>query len=174
MHRLSLPALALLVLSGCAGAGASADGSYDPATNTTRYRSSPVKLGVSASGGYVTAGALELRAEAECLGEGCAPGSYVLTLSNPGPNDVASDVNQVVFTTPDGAVSFEPGTAAAGATPVTFYNSGRGELVRIELPADIYRSFATARDLSVRIGSQDYRLPYDTRGPLRRLLPAAE
>ena len=166
--------VALLFAAGCS-APSFGNGSYDAASGVTRYESSAVPLGRSSSAGYASKVSLVLRAEAECPGEACAPSSYVVSIVNRGTNELAISFNQVVFSTPQGTVSFEPGRQTESSTsPVTFFNSGRGELVRISVPTDIFASFAASRTLSIRLGSQDYQVPYEARASLRRMLPGAE
>ena len=175
MH-LRLFSAALLVLAGCsASTSTSGVGSYDATSGLSRYESAPVPLGRSSSAGYASKVSLILRAEGECLGEGCAPASYDVSIANRGSNEVATSINQVVFSTPEGTVSFEPGNQSeSSASPVTFFNSGRGELVRVRLPLDVFASFATSPTLTVRLGSQEHQVPYDARATLRRMLPDAE
>lgn len=168
-----LPRLTLalgLVLSGCS-ASTLGSGDYDADANLTRYQSAPVPLGRATQGTYASGVRLILRASGECVGEGCTPASYVISVSNTGATEVASDFNQVIFATPDGSISFDAGRDAEGADNSTvFFNSGRGELVRLLIPSDIFASFATSPTLSVKLGAQEYAVPYESRASLRRML----
>lgn len=167
-HRLLL--IPLLAAAGCATTSSVGE-SYDAAADATRYASGPVPMGRSSSSGYSSQVALVLRAEAECPGQSCTPSDYTVSITNEGSNEFAANFNQVVFTTPQGTVSFEPGSQTESSTsPTVFFNSGRGELVRIRVPADVFASFAASRSLSVRLGSLDYPISYDARRPLRRML----
>ena len=157
----------LVACSGSTGVGSS----YDAETGLTRYSSASIPLGRSQTAVYGAGTSIVLEAEAECRGEGCSPETYVVRLSNPSPNPITTDFNQVQFTTPQGTVSFEPGQRAEGGETTTFFSSGRGELVRILLPRDIFASFATSQEFSVRLGSNDYRVPYGARASLRRMVP---
>ena len=143
----------------------------------TTYESSRIPLGSSAAGAVGSNSSLVFRATAECTGEECAPDEYTVSISNPSANEVAVDYNQIEFSTPDGAILFgestnlnRPGANQSAFDNAVFFRSGRGELVRMSIPRDIFFSFATSRTLSIRMGSQTYSLPYDTRGSLRRML----
>ena len=165
--------VASLAVAGCSATPPGA-GSYDATAGLTRYRSAPIPLGRSAQAGYASNTALVLRAEAECSGEGCPPDQYTVSVVNTGSNEIAADFNQVVFTTPQGTISFDPGRQSeSSSSPVAFFSSGRGELIRISLPADIFASFATANTLSVRLGASEYTIPYESRSSLRRMIPGA-
>lgn len=157
----------LAACSGSAGVGSS----YDAETGLTRYTSSSIPLGRSQTASYGSGASIVMQAEAECRGEGCSPETYTLSLRNPSANPIATDFNQVQFTTPQGTVSFQPGQRMDNGETTTFFSSGRGELVRIVLPRDIFASFATSQDFSIRLGSNDYRIPYGARASMRRMLP---
>ena len=166
------PLLALAVsLAACSAPRGGA--SYNASTGMTTFESTSIPLGQSTTSGYGSGTELVMSAEAECMGEGCVPETFVISISNPTANEMSTDYEQVVFMTPEGSVSFQPGSQTNGET-TQFFSSGRGELVRISLPRDIYTTFATSRDFSVQLGSRDYRVPYAARASMRRLLPTTE
>ena len=111
-----------------------------------------------------------LSAEAECEGEGCEPDAYDVSLVKSGGNSAVADYNQVTFETREGSVSFGDGVDADGR--VQFYSVMQGEFVRLTVPAHIFQSFAESPTLTIRLGGQTYRLSYERRSALRRLLPA--
>ena len=164
--------LTLGLFSGCSGA-TGAGASFNSETGMTTYESSRIALGRASSAQLTGGDSIVLEAEAECFGEGCRPESYLIKLVNPTANEISSEFNQVVFTTPQGTVSFEPGQTMNGQT-IVFNRSGRGELVRLSIPRDIFTSFATAQPFTIRLGSSIYTVPYERRGSLRAMIPGLE
>lgn len=161
---------ALLTLSACSGPGGGDPMTYDPVRNETAFRSSAVPLGRPSGGGAFSSRRVTLRAEATCFGEGCAPEQYVLSLRQVGEAATASDFDQVTFETAEGTVSF--GMGADADRSAEFFFGTQGEFARLAVPLDIYRSFATAPSLTVRLGGETYVLNRDRRAALRALLPS--
>ncbi len=161
---------ALVLLSGCAGPGPASAGRYNASRNVTSFRSTAINLGAPIQGGSLGATRILLSADAECRGEGCTPTEFAVSLSKAGGSAAVSDYNEITFETPDGSVSFGDAVNADGSAQ--FYSVAQGEIVRLLVPTHIFRSFATSSTLTIWLGSSTYRLAYDQRAPLRRLLPA--
>lgn len=170
--RIAIAIGVLVSLWSCSGPTGGDPASYDPVRNETSFRSSAVPLGRPSGGGAFSSRRVTLRAEATCLGQGCTPEQFVLSLRQTGEAATGTDFDQISFETAEGAISF--GTGADADRSAEFFFGTQGEFARLAVPLDIYRSFATAPSLTIRLGGESYVLNRDRRGALRALLPTSE
>ena len=106
------------------------------------------------------------------MGEGCEPGEYQVSLAKSGGNDASSDYSFIAFETNEGTITF--GDNAAAGSSAQFFSTAQGEFARLNLPADIFASFANSPTMTIRLGGSAYSLDYDRRAGLRSLLPVAD
>ena len=166
--RTSALLLTLALLGGCASTPKDVS-SFDAGANQTVLDSGTISLGRPVQGGSFNAGGYTIRAEARCPGRACQPELFTVSVyKSAGGNDARSSFDQVAFETETGTIQFTQQRNAYGQAE--FYDVAQGELVRLEVPRNVFDSFANDPSLSVRLGATLFRLPHSARLPFRTML----
>lgn len=166
----TLLATLLLGLSACASSGTGIR--YDAERGQTYYESRAISLGDPVGASGLGSARITLQAEAQCEGQACAPRRYDVSLSKSGGSSAAADYSSISFETDQGTVSF--GGQNAPGSSAQFFDAQQGEFARLSVPAEIFRSFATASTLTIRLGGNTYQIGHARRAGLRSLLPEGQ